>query len=74
MWQENTKKSFWFQLYVMRDKEFISRLLRRAQEAGCNVLQITMDLNILRTETGRCKNWLVSTSKVHIETYTANSF
>ena len=38
---ENTKKPFWFQLYVMRDKVFISKLLTRAQEAGCKVLQIT---------------------------------
>ncbi|MDG2268757.1 MAG: alpha-hydroxy acid oxidase [Alphaproteobacteria bacterium] len=44
---ENTTKPFWFQLYVMKDKKFMSQLLERAQNAGCKVLQITMDLNIL---------------------------
>ena len=60
---ENTKKPFWFQLYVMRDKEFISRLLKRAQEAGCNVLQITMDLNILGQRHADVRNGLSAPPK-----------
>ena len=32
---ENTTKPFWFQLYVMKDKKFMSQLLERAQNAGC---------------------------------------
>jgi len=43
----NTTKPFWFQLYVMRDREFISRLIDRAKEAGCSALVLTFDLQIL---------------------------
>jgi L-lactate dehydrogenase (cytochrome) len=42
-----TTKPFWFQLYVMRDRDFISRLVERARDAGCSALMITMDLQIL---------------------------
>ena len=60
---EKTNKPFWFQLYVMKDKEFISRLLQRAQEAGCNVLQITMDLNILGQRHADVRNGLSAPPK-----------
>jgi L-lactate dehydrogenase (cytochrome) len=42
-----TTKPFWFQLYVMRDRDFIRRLVERARDAGCSALMITMDLQIL---------------------------
>ena len=38
---------FWFQLYVMRDRDFIRRLIDRAREARCSALMITMDLQIM---------------------------
>ncbi len=44
---ENTTKPFWFQLYVMRDRPFIERLIDRAKAAKCSVLVLTMDLQIL---------------------------
>ncbi|MEM6463286.1 MAG: alpha-hydroxy acid oxidase [Pseudomonadota bacterium] len=44
---ENTSKPFWFQLYVMRDKDFVERLIDRAKAAGCSALVITLDLQIL---------------------------
>ena len=31
----NTEKPFWFQLYVMKDRDFIGRLIDRAKKAGC---------------------------------------
>lgn len=43
----NTTKPFWFQLYVMRDRVFIERLIDRAREAKCSALVLTMDLQIL---------------------------
>ena len=43
----NTEKPFWFQLYVMRDRDFISRLVDRARDANCSALMVTMDLQIL---------------------------
>ena len=43
----NTSKPFWFQLYVMRDRDFIHRLVERARDANCSALMITLDLQIL---------------------------
>jgi L-lactate dehydrogenase (cytochrome) len=44
---ENTTKPFWFQLYVMRDRAYIERLIDRAKAAKCSALVLTMDLQIL---------------------------
>jgi L-lactate dehydrogenase (cytochrome) len=44
---ENTSKPFWFQLYMMRDRGFIERLVDRAKAAKCSALVLTMDLQIL---------------------------
>ena len=44
---ENTDQPFWFQLYVMRDRAFINRLIDRAKAAGCSALVLTLDLQIL---------------------------
>ena len=44
---ENTSKPFWFQLYVMRDRKFIERLIDRTKAAKCSALVLTMDLQIL---------------------------
>jgi L-lactate dehydrogenase (cytochrome) len=43
----HTKKPFWFQLYVMRDRAFIERLIERAKAANCSALVLTLDLQIL---------------------------
>ncbi|CAB3930238.1 alpha-hydroxy acid oxidase [Achromobacter insolitus] len=37
---------FWFQLYVMRDRKFVQRLIERAAAAGCSALVVTLDLQI----------------------------
>jgi L-lactate dehydrogenase (cytochrome) len=42
-----TKKPFWFQLYVMRDREFVLNLIDRAKAVGCSALVLTLDLQIL---------------------------
>jgi L-lactate dehydrogenase (cytochrome) len=44
---ENTSKPFWFQLYMMKDRGFIERLIDRAKAAKCSALVLTMDLQIL---------------------------
>lgn len=44
---ENTTAPFWFQLYVMRDRGFVERLIDRAKAAKCSALVLTMDLQIL---------------------------
>ena len=43
----NTTKPFWFQLYVMRDRDFVERLIDRAKAANCSALVLTLDLQIL---------------------------
>lgn len=42
-----TTRPFWFQLYVMRDKDFINNLINRARAAKCSALVLTLDLQIL---------------------------
>ena len=44
---ENTSAPFWFQLYVMRDREFMENLIKRAQDAKCSALILTADLQVL---------------------------
>ena len=41
------KKPFWFQLYVMRDRDYVRRLVQRAKDAKCSALVLTLDLQIL---------------------------
>jgi len=43
----HTTKPFWFQLYVMRDRDFIERLIDRAKAARCGALMLTLDLQIM---------------------------
>lgn len=42
-----TKKPFWFQLYVKRDRDFVRSLMDRARNAGCSALVLTLDLQLL---------------------------
>jgi L-lactate dehydrogenase (cytochrome) len=44
---EATTKPFWFQLYVIRDREFSKDILGRAHRAGCSALVLTVDLQVL---------------------------
>ncbi len=54
----HTEKPFWFQLYVMRDREFIAELIQRAKRAGCSALVLTMDLQIIGQRHKDVKNGL----------------
>ncbi|PYE37628.1 L-lactate dehydrogenase (cytochrome) [Rhizobium sp. PP-F2F-G38] len=42
-----TTKPFWFQLYVMKDRDFVRNLIERAKAAKCSALVLTLDLQIL---------------------------
>jgi len=59
----NTKAPFWFQLYVMRDREFIGRLIDRAKAAKCSALVLTLDLQILGQRHKDIKNGLSTPPK-----------
>jgi L-lactate dehydrogenase (cytochrome) len=55
---EATTKPFWFQLYVMRDQDFVKRMIERARDAGCSALVLTLDLQILGQRHKDLKNGL----------------
>ena len=55
---ENTSAPFWFQLYVMRDREFMENLIKRAQAAKCSALILTADLQVLGQRNKDIKNGL----------------
>ena len=58
-----TKSPFWFQLYVMKDRDFIERLIARAQAANCSALMLTLDLQILGQRHKDIKNGLSTPPK-----------
>jgi len=62
----HTKAPFWFQLYVMRDRDFIERLIDRAKAAHCGALVLTLDLQILGQRHKDLKNGLSAPPKLTI--------
>lgn len=60
---EHAGPGFWFQLYVMRDRDFIERLIDRAKAAGCSALVLTLDLQILGQRHKDLKNGLSAPPK-----------
>lgn len=61
---EATTKPFWFQLYTMKDTDFLSRLIERAKAAKCSALVITLDLQILGQRHKDLKNGLSAPPKL----------
>lgn len=61
---EHTDKPFWFQLYVMNDTDYTSRLIQRAKDAKCSALVITLDLQILGQRHKDLKNGLSAPPKL----------
>jgi L-lactate dehydrogenase (cytochrome) len=57
---------FWFQLYVMKDREFINNLIDRAKAANCSALVLTLDLQILGQRHKDLKNGLSAPPKLTI--------
>ncbi len=58
-----TNAPFWFQLYVMKDRDFIERLIDRAKAANCSALMLTLDLQILGQRHKDIKNGLSTPPK-----------
>jgi L-lactate dehydrogenase (cytochrome) len=56
--QEATGAPFWFQLYVVKDREFVRDLIHRAKAANCSALVVTMDLPMLGQRHKDVKNEL----------------
>ncbi len=55
---------FWFQLYVMKDRGFIERLIDRAKAANCSALVLTLDLQIIGQRHKDLKNGLSAPPKL----------
>lgn len=56
----HTQKPFWFQLYVMKDRAFISALIERAKAANCSALVLTLDLQIIGQRHKDIKNQMTA--------------
>ena len=65
---EHTDRPFWFQLYVMRDRDFIGRLIDRAKAAGCSALVLTLDLQIMGQRHKDVRNGLSTPPKLNVRT------
>ena len=64
---KRTQAPFWFQLYVMKDKRFVSALIERARAANCSALVVTLDLQILGQRHKDIKNGLSAPPKPTIK-------
>ena len=62
---KNSESPFWFQLYVMKDRDFIENIINRAKEANCKALVVTMDLPVLGQRHQDIKNRLSAPPKLH---------
>jgi len=61
-----TTKPFWFQLYVMKDRDFINRLIDRAKAANCSALVLTLDLQVLGQRHKDVRNGMTAPPKLTI--------
>ncbi|HBI68512.1 MAG TPA: L-lactate dehydrogenase [Massilia sp.] len=61
-----TTKPFWFQLYVMKDRDFINRLIDRAKAAKCSALVLTLDLQVLGQRHKDIRNGMTAPPKLTI--------
>lgn len=59
-------KPFWFQLYVMRDRNFVKNLIERAKQANCSTLVVTLDLQVMGQRYKDIKNGLSIPPKITI--------
>lgn len=59
----HTSKPFWFQLYMMRDRDFMASLIERAKAANCSALMVTLDLQVLGQRHKDIKNGLSTPPK-----------
>ncbi len=55
-----TGAPFWFQLYWMRDRDFMERLMDRAKAANCSALVLTLDLQVLGQRHKDLKNGMTA--------------
>lgn len=57
---QNTTAPFWFQLYMMRDREAMARMIQRCKDASCSALVLTLDLQVIGQRHKDLKNGLTA--------------
>ena len=57
---EHTSAPFWFQLYMMRDRDAMARMIQRAKDARCSALVLTLDLQVIGPRHKDIKNGLTA--------------
>ncbi|NBW78749.1 MAG: alpha-hydroxy-acid oxidizing protein [Betaproteobacteria bacterium] len=57
---EHTSAPFWFQLYMMRDREAMARMIDRCKAARCSALVLTLDLQVIGQRHKDLKNGLTA--------------
>ncbi|MFT4099787.1 MAG: alpha-hydroxy acid oxidase, partial [Burkholderiaceae bacterium] len=60
---QNTTAPFWFQLYMMRDRDAMARMIGRARDANCSALVLTLDLQVIGQRHKDLKNGLTAPPK-----------
>jgi len=61
---QNTTKPFWFQVYTLKDTDFMERLFDRAHTANCSAIVITVDLQIMGQRHKDIRNGLSAPPKL----------
>ena len=64
---EHTHEPFWFQVYTLKDDDFMRRLMERAKAANCSALVITVDLQMLGQRHKDLKNGLSAPPKLTLK-------
>ncbi len=64
---ENTTKPFWFQVYTLKDDDFMRRLFERAHAAKCSAIVVTVDLQMLGQRHKDLKNGLSAPPKLTVK-------
>lgn len=59
----NTTAPFWYQLYMMRDRDAMVAMIERARKAGCTALVLTLDLQVIGQRHKDLKNGLTAPPK-----------
>jgi L-lactate dehydrogenase (cytochrome) len=57
---EHTQAPFWFQLYMMRDRDAMAKMIGRCKAAKCSALVLTLDLQVIGQRHKDLKNGLTA--------------
>jgi isopentenyl diphosphate isomerase/L-lactate dehydrogenase-like FMN-dependent dehydrogenase len=60
---EHTSAPFWFQLYMMRDRSAMVKMIERSRAARCSALVLTLDLQVIGQRHKDLKNGLTAPPK-----------